>query len=39
MRRYAALAHAQDLLQFGDGELFALYQQQDTEAAGIGQQS
>ena len=38
MRRNAALAHAEDLLQFGHGKLFALYQQQDPEAAGIGQQ-
>ena len=38
VRGNAALAHAQDLLQLGHGKLLALHQQQDAEAAGIGQQ-
>ena len=39
MRGNAALAHVQNVLQFGDGELFAGHQQQDADAAGIGQQA
>ena len=35
----AALAHGQNLLQLGHGKLLALQQQQDAEAAGIGQQA
>ena len=31
-----ALAHDQDFLQLGDGELFGLEQQQDAEPVGVG---
>ncbi len=33
-----ALAHGQNLLQFGHGELFLFEQEQDAQAVGIGQQ-
>ena len=39
MRRNAALAHVQNVLQFGHGELFARHQQQDPDAAGVGQEA
>ncbi len=38
VRGDTALTHAEDLLQLGHGKLLALHQQQDAEAAGIGQQ-
>ena len=39
MGRDARLAEVQDFLEFGDGKLFFLQQQQNPQAAGIGQET
>jgi hypothetical protein len=36
MRGDGALAHGQNLLQFGHGELFASQKQEDAQPVGIG---
>ena len=37
VRGEGALADGEDLLQFGDGELFLFEEAQDADAAGIGE--
>jgi hypothetical protein len=36
MRGDGALAHGQNLLQFGDGKLLAAQEEQDAKAVGVG---
>jgi len=35
----AGLAHAEDLLKLGDGELFALEEVEEAKAGGIGEEA